>query len=549
MKKVKKKLIGINTEKQVYITDIGWNRTFLQLKLTSNIKLDEIYIVSGKSIHPVKVVKDENEEYHAEINITNLDGVMLENANYRFGVKNEKSAEEEEPEYNYIFITIKAGYKLETLDRVYRYYHESYAYTLNFEIKNLEDEYMTCVMKSKYMKMVSNPRKMCTSGKGHKSRIKSYIVTWTEKFLNALYQTFSAIHFKKKNTILLISETRKPISGNLKALDERLKERGIDKKYKITYSFSKTLEEEKVYVVLKWIPILWKISKQEFIFIDDYSPLFKFINLSKKTKLIQVWHAGVGIKSVGYARFGFGGPEPYMSCHRRYDYAIVGDKTLIPIYEEVFGIPENKILPYGLPRLDNFLDENKIKDTKKKIYDEYPELQNKKIILFAPTFRGRSQKTAYYPYEKLELEKIYEFCEKNDAIFLLKMHPFIQKRIEIPQEYISRIMDISDYRDINELFYITNVLITDYSSASYDFSLLNRPIIFYTFDLDKYQLINKVQRSMEEYAMGDVCHTFDELINSIEKSFTNLNKTIKKQTKKSQNASDLIIDNIILGKK
>jgi len=92
------------------------------------------------------------------------------------------------------------------------------------------------------------------------------------------------------------------------------------------------------------------------IFVELTVPIFKYIDLSDKTKLIQVWHAGVGFKSVGYARFGFAGPEPYDSCHRKYDYAIVGSKALVPVYAEVFGIDKNKILPYGLPRLDNFLD-------------------------------------------------------------------------------------------------------------------------------------------------------------------------------------------------
>ena len=304
------------------------------------------------------------------------------------------------------------------------------------------------------------------------------------------------------------------------------------------------MQENVVYTFFKWIGLLWKISKQEFIFVDDYSPIYKFINLSKKTKLIQVWHAGVGFKSVGYSRFGFGGPEPYNSCHRKYDYAIVGEENLIPVYEEVFGIDKKKILPYGLARMDYFLDKNKIEKTTNKLYNAHPELKNKKVILFAPTFRGRRQSKAYYPYEMLDLSRIYKLCEEQNYIFIVKMHPFVKQNIEIPEEYSSLIKDFSSYTDINDLFYVTDILITDYSSNVYEFSKLNRPILLYAFDLDNYQLVNKVHRSVNEYEFARVCKTFDELINNIE----NLKLEGKREIeyKEHQKASDLIIDNIIL---
>ena len=84
---------------------------------------------------------------------------------------------------------------------------------------------------------------------------------------------------------------------------------------------------------------------------------------------------------------------------------------------EVFGLPENRFLPVGMPRLDGFLDENKIRNFKNEFYKNIQILQSKKIILFAPTYRGDGQKTANYNYDWLDLKEIYDFCGEEYGIF------------------------------------------------------------------------------------------------------------------------------------
>ncbi len=531
----------------IYITDIFWDRVFLNVIITGeNLEKKDLYLSSKNDTYKLSLTKIENQKYQAIINITNIEnGKMLGNKDYTFRIKMDKKDK-------IIEITDEVGYKLVNLDKVYRYGNECYAYTVNFDVEKLEDEKLTCILKSRYMKMNFKPEKCSNMSK--KNNVTSHLKTGLRNFIEAslqiLYNFFSTLHFHKKNHILFMSETRAPISGNLKALDQRIKERKINETYKISYSFSKSLEQSYFKLIFQWIKTLWKMSKQSFIFIDDYSPLLKFICLSPKTKLIQVWHAGVGFKSVGYARFGFGGPEPYNSCHRKYDYAIVGSKALIPVYEEVFGISKDKILPYGLPRLDNFLQSEKIDAVKDNLYKQYPELKEKKVILFAPTFRGKGQKEAYYPFDKIDLDKIFKLCEEKNDVFIVKMHPFIKEKINIPEQYKSRIKDFSNYPDINELLYITDILITDYSSNIYDYSLLNRPIILYAFDLSYYELVNKIQRPVEKYAPGKVCQNFEDVINTIKNEDFRLDKLEKYRQENFDNigksASDLIIDNIIL---
>lgn len=527
---------------EIKIIDIFWDRIYLNLLFQGKeIEDKQIFLVSESQKIKLEVIKISEDTYKSVINITNINNViMLKNEDYNFVI-------EENSTMSKIGITSEVGYKLESLDRIYRYTKNNFAYTVSFNAEELEEK-ITLVLISRFM--LENNKYKKERILGNKNKIKKAIFSFGKYGINVYYKLCSAIHPNKKNKILLMSETRAPISGNLKALDERIKEREIDKKYKVSYAFFKTLELSKMNIIFQYLKLIWKIAKQEYIFIDDYSPIFKFINLSKKTKLIQIWHAGVGFKSVGYARFGFSGPHPYKSCHRRYDYAIVGGKALIPVYEEVFGIAKEKILPYGLPRLDNFLDKDKIQAVKEQLYQEYPILAGKKVILFAPTFRGAGQKEAMYPFEKINLKEMVALCKKENAVFVIKMHPFVKEKTNIPEDYREWIMDLSNYPNINDLFYITDILITDYSSNIYDFSLLNKPIIFYTFDLDNYQIINKVHRPIREYAPGKVCITFEEVIKVIEEKDFQLEKLQKFREEnfsvQNKKASDLIIDNIIL---
>ncbi len=567
---------------EIKIVDIFWDRIYLNVVFEGeNIEKSEIFLKTKSQAVKLKLERIEKNNdtnlcirYKSVINITNIENiVMLKNGNYKFIVKQEDESKE-------IEITTEVGYKLENLDKIYRYYKENLAYTVSFKPRG-KDGKIYCTLVSRYMIINHNYRKEQIRGTRKKARRAMFI--FGKNCFNAFYKVLAFIHFNKKNKILLMSETRSPMGGNLKALDDRIKERGLNSnlknsinleknndeeninkqttkklqtnkknkvKLKITYSFFKTLENSTLKIALHYLKLTWQLSKQEIVFVDDYCPIFKFINLSSKTKLVQLWHAGVGFKSVGYARFGFSGPYPYTSCHRRYDYAIVGGEALVPVYAEVFGINKEKILPYGLPRLDNFLDSNKIKETKEKLYNNYANLKEKKCILFAPTFRGTGQKTANYPFEKLDLDEIYNLCKKENYMFLIKMHPFVRKRINIPEEYREYIIDFSDYPDINELLYITDILITDYSSNIYDFSLLNRPIIFYTYDLDYYQIINKVHRPIREYAPGKVCTTFKEVIETIENKDFEMKKLERFREENfsihNKTASDMIIDNIIL---
>ena len=184
-----------------------------------------------------------------------------------------------------------------------------------------------------------------------------------------------------------------------------------------------------------------------------------------------------------------------------------------------------------MPRLDGFTDKNKINETIKSIYSKVPMLENKKIILFSPTYRGNGSSTAYYDYTKLDLDRINKYCEDNGFVFVVKMHPFIKEKLEIPEEYKNNIIDLSDM-DINELIYITDIMITDYSSCAYEYSYFNRPLVFYRYDKDLYEYLRPMHTldffTEEQYEATDfeaLMNVLDKLKNiNIEDRFNNINE-------------------------
>ena len=99
---------------------------------------------------------------------------------------------------------------------------------------------------------------------------------------------------------------------------------------------------------------------------------------------------------------------------------------------------------------------------------------------FAPTFRGNGHRTAHYPFFKINFARLASYCEEHQATVLFKMHPFVRNKLNIPAIYSKYFLDISNYREVNDVLFITDILISDYSSLIYEFSVF-KTNAFYAF--------------------------------------------------------------------
>lgn len=372
-----------------------------------------------------------------------------------------------------------------------------------------------------------------------------------KKFLiQSYYNILHTIVPRSQKRILFATEARGNLQGNLKAIYKRMEERDLIKDYKIYMSFRRAPGNHNS--AFSWLKLITYVAVSDIILIDDYAPFLEWFDLKKDTKLIQVWHAGIGFKSVGFCRFGANGSPKLETGHRKYNYAIAGSTNLKHVYSEVFGIEEECIIPTGLPRIDQLMNEEANQKFKKKFYEKYPEFVGKKIILFAPTFRGTGQKTANYPYHLIDFDKLYEFCG-TEYVFLFKMHPFIQTAAPIPEKYTDRIIDFTEHSDVNKLLQITDIMITDYSSIIYEYSLLKRPMIFFAYDKDTYSIIRGFHNDFDTFAPGKICTTFDEVLLTIKQQDFELEKVERFVEENfdylDANSSDRFIDWLILDQK
>ncbi len=535
------------------VTNIEWDRIFLILDVEVDFLEDEIqnleffmvnglYEVKGK----FKVLECNNNKYKIKINITNNG----QNRCYPLGTYNIYVCKGEEF-FGLCKIALNMADKLEKSSRNFLYANRSKVYTVSFFVKDdVEDTIFEIYMMASAKCGMSFPKY------GRFRKIFSNVPRETKRYLKnekiayKKYYYSNRKNLKGKNsqkTILFMSEQSDTLGANLIAVKDRMIQRGMDKEYRILTSArpASSVDQSRE----SWHALLKKIAESDMILIDDHAPVFDWLEIDKDTKIIQLWHAGAGFKSSGYSRWGHKGCPSPQSCHRQYTYGIAGSKNIIPFFSEVWGLNDEQVIPTGMPRMDEFLNSDFRKKKTKELYEKFPMCKGKKVILFAPTYRGKNRKEAYYPYNLIDFEKLYNICD-NEYVVLFKMHPWVSAPVPIEEKYKDKFLDVGLYPNINDLFYITDLLITDYSSNIFEYSLMGNPMLFFAFDKVQYSFSRGFHRNYEESAPGKICYEFDDIIKAIEeKDFEEekVGKYVKHHFDYiDSHSSDRVIDWIIL---
>lgn len=233
----------------------------------------------------------------------------------------------------------------------------------------------------------------------------------------------------------------------------------------------------------------YHLARARVFIVDDYFLPMYLVKPRAGTRFLQVWHASGAFKKFGYSVLdkAFGQTDAFVrrvAIHSNYDVCLVSASRFAPFYAEAFRQPvdlfESSI---GIPRTDVFFGERRAA-AEARVRARYA-LPAKRTILYAPTFRGETISRARSP-DELDLRALQQALGE-DHVVLLRQHPFVRSARRIEPELEDFVIDVSDYPDINELMLVSDVLVTDYSSAIYEYSLLGRPMAFFAPDHAAYE--------------------------------------------------------------
>lgn len=303
--------------------------------------------------------------------------------------------------------------------------------------------------------------------------------------------------------------------------------------YKLIYEQMQDMPEFDVSVVYLvtnqgGLSYLWRYLKLSLamgaagtILCDDTCNLFGAFKLRKGTKLIQTWHSCGAFKKWGecISDLSFGEDITELRkfpAHTNYTLCTVSSEECIWAFRKAFGFDDSNtcIQATGISRTDVFFKDESRVLAFENLKNACPQAvdRSKKILLYAPTYRGDADK-AYTP-DMLDVKAMKDvLCD--EYVLLIKHHGFVKERNPIPSECVDFAFDVSKTMKIEDLLFVSDVCITDYSSLIFEYSLFEKPMVFFAFDLDEFYDYRGFFYDYESFVPGPIVKTTNEVIGKI----------------------------------
>lgn len=246
----------------------------------------------------------------------------------------------------------------------------------------------------------------------------------------------------------------------------------------------------------------WKLMKMKYVFVSHSISDLSRYNVFARSKIVLTWH-GIGIKALKNLQSESFFRSFYRKAFRNYDYFLASSeknaKRISDLFES-YGANRSNILLTGQSRVVNLLKSN--------------SRPIKNIILYLPTFRNDNQ-FSFSSMSKDQKNKMMLLLEKYDYYIIEKRHP---RELNLFRDTKNkRIKYLSEDIKTDDLMLKSSVLITDYSSVVFDYLILKRPIIHFSYDLDSYLAgASGLYYDFEDIAPGSVAKNFDDLLIELE---------------------------------
>ena len=353
----------------------------------------------------------------------------------------------------------------------------------------------------------------------YRNRLNSFLYFFVWKIIYWFYS------LKKVDPKLIIFVADKDISlpADFKPLYNLAKSHG----YKTLCFFKPDSESEILYEnelnkIRRDLSFIKYYARAKYTFVYDYY-LPSFSNKPRKgSRLIQVWHGCGAFKKWGYSikdsSWGLKSSQyDKYKIHKTYTDVFTSSEEVNEIYAEAFGIDRSKIKALGVARTDVFFDKNFVENKAKEVRKKYNIDNNKKILLWAPTFRGDNLNRSHNEIT-LDLEKMYNAL-KDEYVLLIKLHPYLVKgfnaRTFAPEYMRSFVIKTHPSYPIENLLCAADVVISDYSSLIFEYSILEKPMIFYPYDLEEYEKSRPFYYEYSDFVPGEIVRNTDEIIKAV----------------------------------
>ncbi len=268
---------------------------------------------------------------------------------------------------------------------------------------------------------------------------------------------------------------------------------------------------------IDFIRSLYHLATSRYILVDNYYGFLAVTEFKEDVTCVQLWHASGAIKKFGLedasvkTRTGRA-KQRFMKVYSRFNKVVVGSDIMANHFMNAFNLKGENILRTGIPRTDFFYDSALKESVFHQLEQENELLWNKKVILYAPTYRDNELDSFKL---QLSLDKMKEQLGDN-YIVVLRLHPAIRKDTDYSEKYPGFVLDYSSSKyDINRLLLISDYLITDYSSVIYEYALLKKPIILFAYDLEDYTANRGLWDQYENAVPGPVVRTTEDIIQLI----------------------------------
>lgn len=272
------------------------------------------------------------------------------------------------------------------------------------------------------------------------------------------------------------------------------------------------INQAKVFSIYDLNNIIKWIRGGKVVIFDNYYPFLASIRKQRGQKFYQIWHANGAIKKFGWLdpsnnHRTIRDKKRFQKVYDSFDHVVVGSKKMGEIFKNNWHLSDNQIDLIGYPRTDQLLDQNWIKKTRSKVFDDLPNLKHKKIILYTPTYRKGVKYNLSSDWNKLDIPL--------NSMFIIKLHPHlreVEKKL-VEDQKKSNVIILDHNFSTQDLLTITDVLITDYSSTVFDFSLLSnsKQILFWLYDQVDFESTVGIQSNFYKEIKSTPVSTAEEL--------------------------------------